>query len=319
MNKGAFVISLDFELMWGVRDKRSIESYGDNIKAVHEIVPRLLDLFSQSKVGATWATVGFLFCENREEMQQFSPGLIPSYTLSNLNPYPAIDHIGFNDEDDRYHYAHQLVNLIRETKYQELASHTFSHFYCLEEGQNSEVFAEDLKAAQSIARKRGSELKSLVFPRNQFNKPYLEVCKNHGITTYRGNQEHWLYRARNKEGESQFRRAIRLLDAYINISGHNCHNIIQTKHELVNIPASRFLRPASSKLKALESLRLNRILKDMEHAAKNNLVYHLWWHPHNFGSNTEANFSFLQRILMKYQELHLQYGFQSKTMASFTN
>src|SRR5450631_2733915 len=31
---GAFVISLDFELMWGVRDKRTIADYGRNILGV---------------------------------------------------------------------------------------------------------------------------------------------------------------------------------------------------------------------------------------------------------------------------------------------
>jgi hypothetical protein len=31
---GAFVISLDFELFWGVRDKRTISGYGPNILGV---------------------------------------------------------------------------------------------------------------------------------------------------------------------------------------------------------------------------------------------------------------------------------------------
>jgi hypothetical protein len=31
MDTGKFVISLDFELMWGVRDTQTIEKYGDAI------------------------------------------------------------------------------------------------------------------------------------------------------------------------------------------------------------------------------------------------------------------------------------------------
>ena len=34
MDNGKFVISLDFELMWGVRDIETVESYGENLRGV---------------------------------------------------------------------------------------------------------------------------------------------------------------------------------------------------------------------------------------------------------------------------------------------
>ena len=52
----------------------------------------------------------------------------------------------------------------------------------------------------------------------------------------------------------------------------------------------------------------------MKHAAKNGLLYHLWWHPHNFGANTEENFKTLEEILKYYEFLNKKYGFESKTM-----
>ena len=61
MKCGKFVISLDFELIWGVRDKRTIQSYGENLRGVHQAIPRLLNLFDQYKIKGTFATVGFLF------------------------------------------------------------------------------------------------------------------------------------------------------------------------------------------------------------------------------------------------------------------
>ena len=45
MKTGKFVISLDFELMWGVRDKRTINDYGQNILNVHQVIPQTLELF----------------------------------------------------------------------------------------------------------------------------------------------------------------------------------------------------------------------------------------------------------------------------------
>ena len=64
---GALVISLDFELHWGVRDKRPVDGpYRENLLGAREAIPRMLDLFEEFGVAATWATVGFLFAKNRD-------------------------------------------------------------------------------------------------------------------------------------------------------------------------------------------------------------------------------------------------------------
>ena len=156
------------------------------------------------------------------------------------------------------------------------------------------------------------QLESLIFPRNQFNNSYLDVCSELGIKAYRGNESAWFYRATSKEDESWLRRGIRLLDAYLNISGHNCYSL--TKSIPLNIPSSRFLRPYSPRSQILEKLRLHRILSAMTHAAKKRLVYHLWWHPHNFGVNTQENLLFLQKILEHYLYLQKTYGMESLNM-----
>ena len=64
----------------------------------------------------------------------------------------------------------------------------------------------------------------------------------------------------------------------------------------------------------LENLKLRRIRNSMTYAAKNNLLYHLWWHPHNFGQNTDKNMDTLKRVLEHYKKLELKYGFRSLTM-----
>jgi hypothetical protein len=57
----------------------------------------------------------------------------------------------------------------------------------------------------------------------------------------------------------------------------------------------------------------------MTYAAQNNLVYHLWWHPHNFGVNLEQNISMLNEILAHYKYLSHMYNFESVTMNDLTN
>jgi hypothetical protein len=107
-----------------------------------------------------------------------------------------------------------------------------------------------------------------------------------------------------------------LIDAYFNLSGHNCYDLPGLKTiPILQLPASRFLRPYSRNLSLLEGLRLRRIKNDMTYAAKRGKVFHLWWHPHNFGNNMEDNFAFLKKILEHYRELKDKYAFESCTMA----
>lgn len=320
---GKFVISLDFELMWGVRDIVTTETYGEHIRGVHEALPRMLECFQRHNIRATFATVGMLFFETKKELLAGLPGKKPNYKISNLSPYGDYmnDKVGEDHLSDPYHFAPGLIQLIKNSPGQEIGTHTFSHYYCLEEWQTIEDFKQDLDAAIAAAKKSGVQLNCIIFPRNQFNNNYLQVCKEAGITTYRNNEESWLYNARSGEKERLLRRALRLIDAYVNLTGYHCYTeeYIKASGFPVNIPSSRFLRPYSKKLKFLDWLRLRRIRKSMTYAAKNNLMYHLWWHPHNFGINQLENFSFLEEILVHYRYLHEKYSFTSCTMSELAN
>ena len=317
INNGSFVISLDFELMWGVRDVVTKKTYGQHILGVHTALPKILQCFTRYKINATFGAVGLLFCRDKKEILKVTPSLLPGYVDQNLSPYGKYmeEVVGENVDDDPYHYGWPLLQQIQTTAGQEIATHTFSHYYCLEEGQTVEEFRKDLQTAVEIAKINGIDIRSIVFPRNQVNELYLNVCKSEGVSSYRGTELSWIYRARDTESENLFRRLIRLADAYVNLSGYHCYtsNYMAASFPF-NIPSSRFLRPYSKKLKWLEWLRLRRIINAMTHAAKNGLTYHLWWHPHNFGINQEANILFLEKILLHFQVLEKKYSFTSLTM-----
>lgn len=317
---GIFAISLDFELHWGVRDKRPLEDYRENLDGARRAIPLMLDCFARYGIHATWATVGLLFFASKAELMRGLPSLQPEYRDRNLSPYAVLDAIGESEADDPYHYASSLVETIKRYRGQEIASHTFSHYYCLEPGQTRAAFRADLEAAQAAARTRGVELRSLVFPRNQCNPDYLGVCREAGITSYRGNERSWMYGASEEAGQSLAHRLARLIDTYLNLSGYNCHDPREIPREPpLDIPASRFLRPASTALGMLEPLRLRRITSAMTHAARQNLIYHLWWHPHNFGRHTDANMRMLEGILRHYQALSRQYGMRSMNMGEIAD
>jgi len=317
---GKFVISLDFELQWGVRDKETLASYETNILGVQQALPRTLKLFDHYGVKATWATVGFLFAATKEELLGYLPNIKPKYEDPNLSPYTGhFDFVKNSEKEDKHHFSAALVELIKKYPDQEMATHTFSHYFCLEKGQELDDFRRDTEAAIAIAKSKQVTLQSLVFPKNQFNEAYLKVCEELGISSYRGNEKSWIYSAKNEEEQTLLKRAFRLLDTYINISGHHCASLATIAATYpYNIPSSRFLRPFSPKLKVLEGIRLRRILKSMTHAARTNTVFHLWWHPHNFGAHQNENFEFLEKILKHYQHLHANYGFENVTMATIS-
>lgn len=318
--KGKFVISLDFELLWGMRDHKTIDDYGENILGVWEVIPRMLELFDKYDVAATFATVGFLFASKKEELLQFAPEVKPEYKNANLSPYNGhFDHVKDSENDDKYHFASELIDMIRKYPSHEMATHTFSHYYCNSEGQTIDDFRRDIQAAIAIANRDGIKLQSLVFPRNMFNEEYIRVCDENGISSYRGNEEVWFHKSESKTSKIKgiSMRGFRLLNSYLNISGHHCYSDEEMSRERpYNIPSSRFLRPYSPSLKLFEGLRKKRILNSMTHAAKRNLMYHLWWHPHNFGKDQDKNFELLEAILAHYKKLNAKYGFSSVTMGA---
>ena len=83
------------------------------------------------------------------------------------------------------------------------------------------------------------------------------------------------------------------------------------------LPSSRFFRPYKDKERLIQSLKMNRIKSEMTYAAKNGLVYHLWWHPHNFAENRIENIKQLKEIIYHFNVLKDKYGFESVNMGDF--
>lgn len=303
---GALIISLDFELMWGLLDCATIEGYGKNVMAVHTVLPRILDLFKKYDIHATIAYVGFLGFKNKADLLKELPVYIPRYENLKLSPYK--DSFSYLD-DEKYFFAPELVELIRSTPHMELGTHTYSHYYCTEQGQNLESFEQDIECAT----KQVEGISSIVFPRNQVSREYLQILPKYGIMTYRGNPD----RLFKKNGGIK-QRLLRLIDTYVNIAGsHTYKKESLAKSIPFNVPASRFLRSYSTKQVMFEPLKLKRIKDEMTYAAKHGEMYHLWWHPHNFGDHTVENLNFLEKILIHYQSLSKKYDYQSMTMNEY--
>jgi peptidoglycan/xylan/chitin deacetylase (PgdA/CDA1 family) len=312
---GALVISLDFELHWGLRD-RPLDGYAGNLHGVRRAVPGMLRLFEEFGVAATWATVGFLLAGGRAEAEAFSPAVRPRYRDARLDPYRQA--VGEDEAADPLHFAPSLVEQIRRTPRQEMGTHTFSHYYCLEPGQDRAAFDADLGSALRIAAHRGFAVRSIVFPRNQHNPAYDDVLRAHGIRCYRGAQRGWMHRPATGTGAGNgpASRAARVLDSHLGLSGRHTLRwaALRPRDGLANVAASFFLRPAGELGPALRRLRTGRIARALDHAAQGGEVLHLWWHPHNFGARTDENLAMLRTLLERYDRLRARHGMLSLGM-----
>ncbi len=314
-NKGLFVISLDFELFWGIRDKYKFAEYGANVLGVWEVIPRMLQLFEKYNVHATFATVGAMFSENYEDLKQFLPELKPNYLDKNLSPYPNYIEESKNN-DPRYYFGKKLVELIKQDSRHEIGTHTFSHYYGLEPGQAKEEFEADLKSAVQIADANGIQLKSFVFPRHQINPDYLKVFPKNGIEIYRETETAWFHSAAKGSNEGVLKRAVRYLDYFLCLGSQHCQDLAEVKKgDLYRVRASRWLRPYKESESKIDFLKIRRIKKQMNYAAKNGKIFHLWFHPHDIGIHQEINFSMLEEILQHYQKIHKKYQMQAANMA----
>jgi peptidoglycan/xylan/chitin deacetylase (PgdA/CDA1 family) len=312
---GAFVVSLDFELHWGVHDRLPLATYRENLLGARRAVPAILRSFDAFGVRATWAIVGLLLCESRRELLAALPERRPSYREKQLAAYRLLDMLGDGERDDPLHFAPSLVRAIAATPGQEIGTHTLTHYYCLEPGQSLAEFRADLQAAVRLTQaKLGTSPRSLVFPRNQFAAPHLAILRDLGVRAYRGHLDAWAFRPRAGADESLARRAVRLADAYLPITGR--HTTALPAHGVpVNVPASRYLRPYSVARRWLEPLRVRRITAEMEDAARHGRMFHLWWHPHDFGAHLDENLAVLRRLLVCFAALRERFGMESLTMA----
>lgn len=314
MNQGILVISLDFELMWGNVESWQVDGYGKtNVAQVRDVFHRLIPLIEQHEIKLTVGTVGLIMQQGSHD--KITPDCIPSYKRAELSPYNLINHIKPENKD--LYFAPDLVEILKSSPNIEIGSHTYCHYYCWEEGQTAKQFEADIRKAVQIASQHGINMKSIIFPRNEVQDEYLHICSKYGFTNYRGNATKYFNKPKSTL-DSYRLRLCRLIDAYINISGHTSYKLEKDDSPMLNIRASRFVRPYNPKFAFLDKLRIQRICNEMEYAARNNEIYHLWWHPHNMGANLTESIAFVETILKAYYKCHKMYGMQSMTMGELS-
>ena len=318
---GRFIISLDYELLWGLSgwNNNQITEYLSHIQQANFALREILNLLEKYDVKVTIAFVGCMNFQTEEELLTTMNSWEPQYKRQLFSAFSSVVPYARQKNAMNYLFATKYIEELSHKSLVELGSHTFSHYYCLEEGSNPMDFRQDIKHVVQNARKSRIHLSTIIFPRNQVSDDYLLICAKEGFTHYRGMLNTGLYKSEKTQSRYSIKGALRFLDAYINLSGYqtytwdSCFDSV-----LVNVPGSRFLRPYSKKLRWFEWLKIRRIKQSMEYAAKHGEIFHLWWHPHNFGLDTVNNLDNLEQLCKHYKLLSQKYAYKSCFISEIT-
>lgn len=306
MSNGQFIVSLDFEGLWGSiggLSEATVKGFANRVSKNPVVIPRLLGLFEKYNIHCTWAVVGAMLCKNKEEVLSMLDKDV-RYSDWGISMKEYIKGI----EDNNVYFFPELIKLVSETAGQEIGSHTFTHFYANEKGVDDEMLRQEMELSRKMLNELGVEARTLIMPRNQVEGLDDEILKETGFTIVRG-------RAGGPLKPKMVKKVLNFADAYFPLIKRPFALEEIGKEGIQNVKASILFRPYFKKLSFMEPFKLWRIKLAMKRAAKKGECFHLWFHPHNVANNMDRNFATLESIFKYYNHLNKKYGFRSVTMS----
>ncbi len=264
--KGAFCISIDLELLWGVWDHVTAADARACAELERVIVHRLLELFARYELPVTWAVVGRLL----DDRHGFD-GLLG---------------------DQSCWYAPDLVDAIRDDPVDhEIATHSYGHVYFGESG--AEAVAEDLMRAKAVHEAHGLPFRSLVFPRNQVAQ--LQAVADAGIEVFRSVDAGLLDLVGRRV--PQLRPVANLAEKAVPVAPPVVAPIPRD-HGLIELPSSLLLIGRNGLRRIVTPVAMRKKLSaGLARAVESGRLFHLWFHPSNFYSGLESQLDVLDRTL----------------------
>jgi peptidoglycan/xylan/chitin deacetylase (PgdA/CDA1 family) len=293
LDRGVFTISLDFELIWGTLDLFGPERFRRACEVERQVViDRLLDLFVEFEVSATWCILGHLFLDHcQPEHGRMHPEVVrPSHAWCRGDWFKH--DAGGSEATAPIFYGQSLVERIRACLVpQEIGCHSFSHVIFGDPGCSRETAASEVAACVRLAREAGVELQSFAFPRNKVG--HLDVLRQHGFRCYRGPEPVWY------EGGGYPEIVRRLGHLWDVFRAAQPPVVLPEKRDgLWNIPGSMVYFPMHGPRRWLPmSWRVRRAVKGLTAAAREKRIFHLWFHPTNIADGMDSMLAGLREIL----------------------
>lgn len=291
--RGVFIISLDFELIWGTADLFGPKQFWKACESERKLIQRLLNLFEKYNISATWCTLGHLFLDScRLENGIKHPDIIRPHHPWCQGDWFQHDPCG-DEKTAPLFYARSLIKQILECRIpQEIGSHSFSHVIFGDPGCTPETANSELGACVKVARELGVVLRSFAFPRNSVG--HLETLRRHGFRCFRGQDPNWY---EYLSWPIILKRLAHLADVLFSVEPPVVLPELTTEG-LWNIPGSMILFPMHGIRRYLPMRsRVLRAIKGLDAAVKKRRIFHLWFHPTNLADSTEEMFRGLEQII----------------------
>jgi peptidoglycan/xylan/chitin deacetylase (PgdA/CDA1 family) len=312
LDRGVFLLSLDFELIWGTLDLFGPEGFRRACLAERELVPRLLGLLARYRVSATWCIVGHLFLDRcPKDAHPRHPEIVRPRHAWKRGDWFAEDP-GGDEASQPLFFGRGLVRQIHDCPVaQEIGSHSFSHVIFGDPGCSRECADSELRASVLAARELGIKLRSFAFPRNSVG--HLDVLRDHSFASFRGPGPRWY---EQEEPPGPLARLARLVDVLLakqppallpRFAGEG----------LWDLPGSMIYHPMHGLRRYIPlGLRVKRASKGLRAAANEKKLFHLWFHPTNLADESETMFEGLEKILFEVSALRDQGRLETLTMGA---
>jgi peptidoglycan/xylan/chitin deacetylase (PgdA/CDA1 family) len=265
---GTFIISLDCEGKWGMADKIGPEHGFITHQNLLDAYRKLVSTFEFYRIKTTFAFVG-AFTLTQSEVARYLPFIMETpYRGSDWNAnFLAAKARG----DMNGWFCPEALDIAGDQGH-EIASHGFSHVPFDDLKMPELALDRDLDAAVMLAKSKGYAINTFVYPRNLVGRTNL--LTKHGIGAYRA----------MLPATHRFNSLIRELNV-LDIS--QAHGYLD--EDLVVVPSGYFLNWRKGLRKRVpKSVTVRRWMSILKHAASNNGVAHLWFHPHNIISGPET-------------------------------
>jgi hypothetical protein len=301
--RGAAVISIDTEQIWGHMDLLDEEQFEERYPNTRETHRRLLDLLCREGISATWTLVG-MFCSSgsKGEYDERVSGLPTWWT----HQIPA-----GNELTEPLWYNRSFVErLIRARMPQDLGMHGgISHLVWGDPRVTASLASRELRAGIRALNDLGIRPVSFVFPRDL--EAHLPVLREAGIRAYRGRTPILSERF----GYGKFSSVLRTGEEWFKTPPL----IVwpeETLPGLWNLPASMFIYNLGKSRSRLvpPRLRVDRTRIGLEAAIKQQGVFHLGLHPENLAESTFA-LSIFEKMIEEICRYRDRNGLEVLTLA----
>ncbi|MFO7927748.1 MAG: polysaccharide deacetylase family protein [Halobacteriota archaeon] len=264
---GTVVISLDAELAWGFHDQFPLaERERRQVSNARTSWRRLVELFDEYRVPATWAVVGELLMDDERIRKTHPLG----------EQWFATYYDDVIQRPNEWFATDLVESIVASDADHEVASHSFSHVVL------SDVPPEVAEAEFRFSRMAGEQydldFRSFVFPRNEID--HRRELAESGFVCYRGRRPHTYPSIPKSRG----------IGALIgSLTGKVSPPVVSPRideYGLVELPASLFIggyrgQPWSHIATLTEDPAVRLTRTGLERVRRTGGLFHLWLHPND--------------------------------------